>query len=88
MARAYRHIQEYEKEILELKAQGATHREIAEHFGSTKEQVKGSFKRHHKYEDLLNRDFHADRPNRKWVRAVKMASCFHNKTSRSCFCVC
>ena len=48
MARGYRHIQEYEKEILELKAQGATHREIAEQFGFTKEQVKGFFKRQHK----------------------------------------
>ena len=50
MARGYRHIQEYEKEILELKAQGATHREIAEHFGFTKEQVKGFIKRQHKKE--------------------------------------
>ena len=50
MAREYRHIQEFEKEILELKARGATHREIAEHFGFTKEQVKGFFKRQHKKE--------------------------------------
>ena len=110
MARGYRHIQEYEKEILELKAQGATHREIAEHLGFTKEQVKGFFKRQHKkerrgvhhnpktilrvmnkynplsvvrrrrycnyskalhrYENLLNRDFHADRPNQKWVTDI------------------
>ena len=53
MARAYRHIQEYEKEILELKAQGATHREIAEHFGFTKEQVKGFLKRQRKKERQL-----------------------------------
>ena len=44
MARDYRHIQEYEKEILELKAQGATHTEIAEHLGSTKEQIKWVFR--------------------------------------------
>lgn len=53
MARGYRHIQEYEKEIFELKAKGATHREIAEQFGFTKEQVKGFFKRQHKKERQL-----------------------------------
>ena len=30
MARSYRHIQEYEKEIIEMKEQGLTHREVAE----------------------------------------------------------
>ena len=50
MTRGYRHIKEYEREINELKAQGATHREIAEHFGFTKEQVKEFFKRQHKKE--------------------------------------
>lgn len=37
MARSYRHIQEYGKEILELKEKGLTHKEIAEKFGLTKE---------------------------------------------------
>ena len=50
MARGYRHIQEYEKEILELKAQGATHKEIAERLGLTREQVKEFFHRLHKKE--------------------------------------
>ena len=50
MARGYRHIQEYENEIQELKAQGATHREIAEHFGFTRAQVKEFFHRLHKKE--------------------------------------
>ncbi len=31
MPREYRHIQEYEKEILKLKSEGLTHRQIAEH---------------------------------------------------------
>ena len=53
MARSYRHIQQYEEEILELKAQGATQREIAERFGFTKEQVKGFIKRQHKKERKL-----------------------------------
>ena len=50
MARDYRYIQQYEKEILELKAKGITQREIAERLGFTKEQVKGFFKRHNKKE--------------------------------------
>lgn len=46
MARSYRHIQEYEKEIFELKEKGLTNREIAEKYGFTLEQVKGLVKRH------------------------------------------
>ncbi|MBR3551807.1 MAG: hypothetical protein IKN72_00275 [Clostridia bacterium] len=34
----YRHIQEYEEEMLELKAQGMTVKEIGERYGLTKEQ--------------------------------------------------
>ena len=46
MARSYRHIQQYEKEMLEMKAQGISVREIGERFGLTYEQVHGFFKRH------------------------------------------
>ena len=40
MAREYRHIKEYEKEIIELWNQGKTLREIAERFGFTHKQVQ------------------------------------------------
>ena len=40
MPREYRHIQQYEKEIIELWEQGKTLREIAEKFGFSKEQVQ------------------------------------------------
>ena len=40
MARSYRHIQQYEREILELKERGMTQKEIAQQLGFTKEQVK------------------------------------------------
>ena len=40
MPRKYRHIKEYEKEILELKKQGLTHRQIGERLGFSKEQIK------------------------------------------------
>ena len=39
MPRSYRHISNYEKEILELKAQGLTRKEIGAKLGFTKEQV-------------------------------------------------
>ena len=50
MARSYRHIQQYEKEILEMKENGFTHQEIGKRLGFTKEQVKGFVKRQHKKE--------------------------------------
>ena len=39
MAKRYRHIKEYEEEILRLKAEGKTNREIGEMLGFTKKQV-------------------------------------------------
>lgn len=41
MSREYRHIKEYEKEIIEMFKQGMTRREIAEKLGFTYEQIKG-----------------------------------------------
>ena len=46
MARSYRHISMYEKEILELKNQGLTHKEIGLRYSLTKEQIKEFIKRH------------------------------------------
>ena len=46
MARSYRHIKQYEKEMLELKGQGYTVREIGEKFGLTFEQTHEFFKRY------------------------------------------
>ena len=48
MARIYRHIQQYEREIPELKEKGMTQKEIAQQLGFTKEQVKEFFHRQHK----------------------------------------
>ena len=39
MKRSYRHIQQYEKDILELKSQGYTRRQIGEKLGLTEEQI-------------------------------------------------
>ena len=40
MSRGYRHILNYEKEILELRAQGKTRREICEKFGFSIKQME------------------------------------------------
>lgn len=44
MARSYRHVQQYEKELLELKEQGLTVREIGEKYGLSYEQAHDFFK--------------------------------------------
>ena len=41
MKRSYKHIQQYEKDILELKSQGYTRRQIGEKLGFSSEQIKG-----------------------------------------------
>ena len=48
MARRYRYIQQYEKELLELKEQGLTVREIGEKYGLSYEQAHDFFKRHNR----------------------------------------
>ena len=46
MARSYRHIKEYEKEILELKSEGKTLKEIGEKYGFTYEQMHNFISRY------------------------------------------
>ena len=46
MPRNYRHIQEYEKEILQLRKEGFTRREICERFGFTKKQLENFITRY------------------------------------------
>ena len=53
MPREYRHIQEYEKEILELKAQGKTGREIREKFGFSKKQYENFITRYNRRQDKI-----------------------------------
>ena len=54
MPRKYRHIEQYEKEILELREQGLTKREIGEKFGFSKEQIKGVLQRKRRREEKLS----------------------------------
>ncbi len=53
MPREYRHIQEYEKEILELREKGLTYREIGNKLGFRKEQVKEFFSRYKRNQQKL-----------------------------------
>ena len=46
MPRSYRHIKEYEKEILELKLRGKTNREICEKLGFEMKQLKNFITRY------------------------------------------
>ena len=46
MSREYRHIEQYEKEILNLKEKGLTKREIGEKLGFSKEQIHNFISRH------------------------------------------
>ena len=45
MSKEYRHIQQYEKEINRLRANGKTHRERGEQLGFTKKQISKFFER-------------------------------------------
>ena len=53
MAIGYRHMQEYEKEILELRAQGKTGREIREKFGFSKKQYDNFITRYNRRQEKI-----------------------------------
>ena len=53
MSRSYQNIQQYEKEILELKKKGLTRKEIGEIFGFTSEQIHDFTKRYNRKQRKL-----------------------------------
>ena len=53
MPRSYQHISDYEKEILELKSQGMTLREIGEKFGFTHKQVHNFITRYNRKQRMI-----------------------------------
>ena len=53
MPRGYRHIQDYEKEILELRTQGKTGREICEKFGFSKKQYENFITRYNRRQERI-----------------------------------
>jgi len=53
MPRSYRHIEEYESEILRLKAEGKTRREIGEKLGFSKAQIHNFISRYNERQRKL-----------------------------------
>lgn len=53
MSREYRHISQYEKEILELKGKGNSHQEIADKLGFEKKHIKEFFHRYNRKQRKL-----------------------------------
>ena len=53
MPRSYRHIQDYEKEIMELREQGLTGRQQQEQFGFSKKQYKNFITRYNRRQDKI-----------------------------------
>ena len=54
MPRSYRHIKEYEKEILELKEQGLTKKEIGQKLGLSFEQIHNFISRHNEQQRRIS----------------------------------
>ena len=54
MPRKYSHIEQYEKEIEELKTKGLSKKEIGEKLGISKEQVKGVMLRKRRREEKMS----------------------------------
>ena len=46
--RKFTHVERYESEILQMREEGKTRREIAEHLGMTKEQIKNWINRYNR----------------------------------------
>ena len=53
MPRSYRHMQDYEKEIMELREQGLTGRQIQEKFGFSKKQYENFITRYNRRQDKI-----------------------------------
>ena len=53
MSRSYSHIKEYEKELVKMKEEGKTVREIGEKFGFSYEQMHEFFKRYNRKQRKL-----------------------------------
>ena len=54
MPREYRHIKQYEYEILQLKSEGLTHREIGERLGFEQSQIKKFLERYRNNQKKLS----------------------------------
>lgn len=70
MARSYRHIQEYEKEIMELRTAGRTQHEICDKYGFNQKQLKNFINRYNRRQDKIAAGIaikHKGRQAKDWV---------------------
>lgn len=76
MSKKYSHIKQYEKEILELKNQGLTQREIAEKLGFSKEQIKEFFTDITEIKENYLQEYQTDQKEdrEKWSRTAAIYS--------------
>ncbi len=72
MPRSYRNIQQYEKEMVELKEEGMTVREIGSRFGLTYEQTHDCFKRRNRKQRKLEAGIAIKRKGRTRKDGVKL----------------
>ena len=54
MPREYRHIKQYEKEIIELRSQGLTQREIGERLGYPQKKIEDFFRSYHRNQKKMS----------------------------------
>ena len=75
MPRKYSHIQEHEKEILELRRQGMTLRQIGEKLGFTHKEMRGFLTRYNrkqrKLANLQQESLQGPRDDRKRRRLIR-----------------
>ena len=64
MSRQYTHVQELLPSVLAMKGKGYTLREIANHFGLSKEQIKELCKRERRKERKIKQGYHPQRKGR------------------------
>ena len=64
MPREYRHIKQYEREILELKSKGLTQREIGERLGFSYEKIHDFFKRYNRNQRKMSAGIQVKRQGR------------------------
>lgn len=90
MPRSYRHIKEYEKEIIELVEEGLTLRKIGNKFGLSKEQVKGFLKREriHKRDEKLKAGVTLKKRGRPPKGSENKRKVYGSIPSHGCFLYC
>ena len=70
MPRKYTHIKQYEPEILQLKEEGYSYREIGEMLGFTKDEIRGLIKRRNRTSRKIEKGHVPRRRGRPRVRPL------------------